>query len=152
MLRVCMDPRSKTARESQLSNMVKAIGTQLSDVTSMIMHGKEYTPASLKALLQEELDAMAKTRQATAARTDAVRRERVLTARNKPVLDAFHDYLVARHGAESVTLKTFSFSPRRKGKKTVEVKAKAAEKAKETRTKLGTLGPKQRKKKAKGTP
>jgi hypothetical protein len=150
MLTVYMDPRSKTARESPLSNMVKAIDTQFSDVKSMMMHGKEYTPAGLKALLQEELDAMAKTRHATAARTDAVNRERALTARNKPVLDAFHDYLVARHGGDSATLKTFSFSPRRKGKRTVAVKAKAAEKAKETRKTLGTLGRKQRKKKARG--
>jgi hypothetical protein len=145
-----VDKRSKTAREARLVTLLKAIDVQLTDVGTMVMHGKKYTPAELKALFQEELDAMANTRRATAARRMAVKAERRLTARNQLVLAAFESYLVAQHGADAPELETFTFKPHRKGKKTVEVKAKAAERAKETRKRLGTLGPKQRKKMIKG--
>ena len=144
-----MDKRSKTARESRLANIVRAIDQRMANVDSMMMHGKKYTPAELRALFQEELDAMASTRRATAARQAAVRDERRITARNKPVLQAFESYLVNQHGAQSQELKLFTFTPRRKGKKSANVKAKAVERSAETRKRLGTLGPKQRKQKIK---
>jgi len=144
-----VDKRSKTAREARLASIVRSIEQRMAKVASMMMHGKTYTPAQLKALLQEELDAMANTRRATAARRAAVIEERRITARNKAVLEAFEAYLVNQHGAESQELTLFTFTPRRKGKKSADTKAKAVERAADTRTRLGTLGPKQRKQKIK---
>jgi hypothetical protein len=144
-----MDKRSKTAREARLGRIVRAIDERMANVDSMMMHGKKYTRAELRSLFQEELAAMANTRRATAARRAAVKEERRITARNKAVLQAFESYLVNQLGAESQELTLFTFTPRRKGKKTSEVKAKAVQKGKTTRQRLGTLGPKQRKRKIK---
>jgi hypothetical protein len=145
-----VDKRSKEARRQTLAQTITGLGKRFQPSQSVMLEGETYLVSDLQALLQEELDAMRGVDEATNLRTFRVRRERELRARNKPILLAIGSLVRVLHGQNLGVLGDFNLEPRKKGKKTIEVKAGAAEKARETRKLRNTMGSRQRKRAPKG--
>jgi hypothetical protein len=82
---------------------------------------------------------------ATAARSDAITRQKQVTARNKPLMVALDNTVRASFGTDHTVLGAFGLDPPKTGAKTAEVKREAAAKAKATREARGTKGAKQKK-------
>jgi hypothetical protein len=140
-----VDKRSRSARKTLLRAYVAGIKKLLGGTPKITIASVEYTPAELSQFFQDELDTITDVEAAEATRKTARLRERRSWKNNRPTHRAFESFIrgaftSAKHLAE------FSLKPDKKPKKTVEVKVKAADKARATREARHTMGSRQKKK------
>jgi hypothetical protein len=140
-----VDKRSKIARRKVLETTIEGLGTRFQPSQTLVLDGQSYLVSQLQQMVRDELDAMAEVSSLTSRRASAVKKERSVRTRNKPVLMALGNLVRNQFGPDLRALAAFALEPRKKGYKSPEVMAKAAEKAKRTRESLGTMGKAQRK-------
>jgi hypothetical protein len=140
-----MDKRSRNARKTLLRAYVAGIKKLLGGMATITVASVKYTPAQLAQFFQDELDTITEVEAAEARRKTARLRERRTWKDHRTTHRAFESFV---RGAftSAKQLAEFSLKPDKKPKKTVEVKAKAAEKAKATREARHTMGSRQKKK------
>jgi hypothetical protein len=128
---------------------VAGIQKLLAKLPTLMLDGTAYTPAALAALYSAWLTKAEESNAAHARWISAVKQRDANEASLLPLDAAFKRFLLAYYGPKSATLVQYGVSAPKVGKKTVDVKAAAAEKAKATRAARGTMGKKQRKAAAK---
>jgi len=140
---------NKATRQNRLRKILSGLGKDFSSVMSITLGGTAYTPATLTALIQGDIDASDASVQAKANLASTVQVERNSHAKVDPVLRLLKAYVIAKFGDTqdaSSTLADFGFTPRKSTKKTVATKSEALAKTKATRALLHTAGPKQKEK------
>jgi len=136
---------SKTTTQSRDLKIIAAVDKYFASATQMASAGKTYTPATLKAAFQSEIDA-----NNAADSTRAVFKQQVVEAKAarssaRELRNALKTYILGNYGASAVTmLEDFGMSPKTKSPPTVDTKAQAKAKAKATREVRHTMGKKQK--------
>jgi hypothetical protein len=127
------------------TKVIEAVDKYLAKVTSLTVAGTSYTPTSLKAVLQTEIDAIkaldsmrAQVKQQVAATGEARVSARVLRK-------GLRQYILGNYGEKALSmLDDFGMAPKAKSTPTVHAKAEAVDKALATREARHTMGKKQR--------
>jgi hypothetical protein len=149
---VANNPNKPTAKDLCMK-AIAGIGKHFAGATSLTLMGASFTPASLKAVFQADIDATNATEAGHTQWRQQVATQKATRANTRAVSKALKSYVVGTFGASAVgVLEDFGFSaPKSPGKKTVAAKAEGLVKAKATRAARHTMGKKQRKT-VKGTP
>jgi hypothetical protein len=138
---------TKATRQNQLRQVLSGFDKHFQNVGSLTLGGAVFTPATLKALIQGDIDASDASVKAKANFSSAVQVERNSHSKVGPVLRFLKAYVIAQFGDTqdaSTTLADFGYTPRKSTKKTVATKSVAVAKTKATRALLHTAGPKQK--------
>jgi len=130
-------PDSKAVHKEQDTKAMNGVDLHLASAGTMIIGGEQFTPATLKAVFQADLDA---TNDTDAANTTL--KLKVLTAkaarqRAAKVRQSLKGFLIGQNGPQAVQiLEDFGFTaPKPLGPKTVQAKATGQAKAQSTRLK-----------------
>jgi hypothetical protein len=130
-------PNNKATHTEQDTKAMAGVDLHLASAGTMIIGGEQFTPATLKAVFQADLDATsnsdaAKTTLKLKVQTAQAARQRTATVRKNLKV-----YLVGQNGPNAVqVLEDFGFTvPKPPGPKTVEAKALGQAKAQSTRLK-----------------
>jgi hypothetical protein len=140
---------SKASRQNRLRQVLSGFDKHFPSVTSITLGSVVYTPQTLTALIQGDIDASDASVKAKADFASTVQAERSSHATVNPVLRFLKAYVVAQFGDTqdaSGTLADFGYTPRKSTRRTVATKSTAVAKTKATRTLLHTAGPKQKEK------
>jgi predicted Fe-Mo cluster-binding NifX family protein len=131
------DTNNKPTRIEQDTKAMNGVDLHLASAGTMTIGGEQFTPATLKAVFQADIDA---TNDTDAAKTTL--KQKVLTAqtarkRAAGVRKNLKVFLVGQNGPAAVqVLEDFGFTvPKAPGPKTVEAKAAGQQKAQVTRQK-----------------
>jgi hypothetical protein len=140
------NPSKPTVKDLD-TKAIQGTDKHFASITSLTLAGAAFTPASLKAVFQADIDA---TNAAEAAHTQwmqLVAAQRATRASTHAVRKALKSYLLGTYGAAAVgILADFGFSaPKTAGKKTVAVKSVGLVKAAATRAARHTMGKTQKK-------
>jgi hypothetical protein len=133
---------SSVPLETAVPAMLSGLGTHFKDTDSLKLGGETVKVKDLKALLEENI-ALTKTVASAEAKVKTTRA--TLKESNKVVRTrraSLHRVLLGQHGEGSAILVDFGFV--KKPKKSVETKAQAVVKSRETRKLLGTKGKRQK--------
>jgi hypothetical protein len=123
---------------------IEGVDKYFATATDLLVGGTTYTPASLKAVLQKEIDVLKAIDAARAAVKQQVAGAVAVRASARTARRALRQYIVGSYGAQAVQmLEDFGMSRRPKAK-TVEVKAQAIAKGQATREARHTMGSKQK--------
>jgi hypothetical protein len=137
---------NRATLQNRCRNAISGVKKDLSSVTTITLEGVDYTPTTLIALLQSDIDLGDATVTARAAWLLAVQKERAKHALIIGVLTALKAYVIQKFGSGAVdTQADFGFSPKKTVVKTVATKAEAATKALATRQARHTMGSEQKK-------
>ncbi len=142
-----MDNNNKAQRQNRLRQIVSGFDKHFQSVGSLTLGGIAYTPATLTALIQGDIDASDASVQAKANFSSVVQVERSSHAKVDLALRFLKAYVIAHFGDgqdAGSTLADFGYTPRKSTKKTVATKSVAVAKTKATRALLHTAGPKQK--------
>jgi hypothetical protein len=125
-------------RKDRDTQAMHGVDTHLGNAGAMSIGGETFTPATLKKVFQDDIDAANET---AAARTNwKLKVQTAATARRRAiaVLAALRAYLIGQNGPEAVQiLEDFGFAtPKAPGPKTAKAKASGAAKATNTRQRL----------------
>ena len=134
---------NKSERQARDRKILAGIRRYLAKKT-VTLNGTPYASRELEALVQGELDALDEIDAAHAKFRAAVTKHALVQADLKPVLAAMKSYVALRFGDTSQAFADFGFTPRRTGRRTVDVKAQAVEKLRATRAAQNTPGPRER--------
>ena len=117
------------------TKIIGAIGTYLGTVTQLTINGTSYTPATLKAVFQAEIDADRATDAAKAMYKQQVTDAETARGNARVTRKALKGYILSTFGPKAVNvLEDFGFSaPKPLGPKTTKAKADAAGKARATK-------------------
>jgi hypothetical protein len=141
-----MDKRSRTARGTQLSALLRGIDKRFKGMRSLVLMGRNLTIDEIAQAFQEELDTMKAIGEAKAKHATAVLAHRNVTKRNRPLHRALEGYIRAAYGETLATLTDFGYGLLKVGRKSPGTKVEAAAKAKATREARHTMGKSQKKK------
>ena len=136
---------SKSTTHDQDLKIIAAVDKYFASATQMAIAGTTYTPATLKAVFQAEIDA-----NNAADSTRAVYRQQIVEARAArgnagDLRQELRTYILGNYGKAAVTmLEDFGMSPKTKSGPTVKTKAEAQVKAVATREARHTMGKKQK--------
>jgi hypothetical protein len=137
---------NRTTLQNRCRNAIAGIKKDLSSVTTITLEGVDYTPATLMALLQSDIDLGDATVTARATWLLAVKKEQAMHVQINGLLAALKAYVIQKYGSGAVALQAdFGFSPKKTVVKTVATKSEAATKAIATRAARHTMGSKQKK-------
>ncbi len=127
----------KQTRKDQDTKAMNGVDLHLASAGTMTIGGEQFTPATLKAVFQADIDATNDTE--AAETTLKLKVQTALTARTRAagVRKNLKVYLVGQNGPDAVqVLGDFGFTvPKAPGPKTVEAKATSQAKAQATRLK-----------------
>jgi len=135
--------QTRTALRERNTKVQQGIDKDLANLASIQLAGEMFTPASLKAVFQDDTAAMDATDAARKTASQAVLDEKAKRTRAALILGSLREYLLGTYGKQAVAiLGDFGITaPKAKAKKTVASKAVAVAKAKATRVARGTKGP-----------
>jgi hypothetical protein len=141
-----------TQRKQMDQTILAAIQKNLSAATSLVLLGTTYTPATLEAVFQDDIDEASAAETARAAWLVATKSANAKAAAVSKVRRALQAYATATYG-DSDDIRTSWGLPQAKAMSpTVATKAAAQEKAAATRKARGTLGKRQKAKITGSTP
>jgi hypothetical protein len=136
---------SETTKRAQASRILDGLARRFKPREKLMIAGTLYTIPQLTAILQGHLAALTELRTMRAALAGKVQEERAIA---KQVSELRADLLLvvqSRFGRNPVTLGDFGFKmPKKPGPKTVEAKARGAERLRATRKARHTMGKRQR--------
>ncbi len=138
---------NKATRQNRLRQVISGFDKHFPGVASVTLGGVVYTPATLTALIQGDINASDASVQAKANLASVVQVERNSHAKVDPVLRFLKANVIAQFGDTldaSSTLADFGYTPRKSPKTTVATKSEALAKTKATRALLHTAGPRQK--------
>jgi hypothetical protein len=136
---------NKTTARALNQKAVQGIDKYFAKVTSLTIGGVAYTPDTLKAVLEAEIDASDVVDAARAQLQQQVAAPRVARAKAYAVRGSLRTYILGAYGAAAVQmLGDFGMPVPKRPIKTVDVKAEAVKKAKATRAARDTMGSKQK--------
>jgi len=138
-----MARRTKLEVTEEITAMLKVFD-DFPDVEDIQFENKKLTRGKMVQTLRSYLAAVQRTRQASIAHRTRVAEERAALAAAHPIVLRIRLFLRTRVGPKSPLLRSYGVQPLREGKKTVDVKLQAIEKARETRKLRKTMGRKQR--------
>ncbi len=126
----------KPTRKEQDTKAMNGVDLHLGTVGTLILGGATFTPATLKAVFQADIDAMDETDAARTALKAKVAAARAVRKRTTGVRKDLKAFLVGQNGAGAVTiLEDFGFDPpKTPGPKKAKTKADAQAKAGATRS------------------
>ncbi len=126
---------------------IQGTDRHLSTLTTLTFLGATYTPASLKAVFQTDIDAINAVEAAHTQWRQEVATQKTTRATTRAVRKALKSYLLGTFGPAAVgILQDFGFTPPKPpGKKTVASKSEALVKAAATREARHTMGKTQKK-------
>jgi hypothetical protein len=115
--------------------IIRALPKYFAPGTTLTIHGTDYTPSSLAALFQQELDDLEALRSARARLKQMVADSLRARRKTRKVREGLRSYVVTVHGPEALkVLGDFGIPvPKKPGPKTAEVKAEAVAKGQATR-------------------
>jgi hypothetical protein len=128
------NPNKKTALALN-QQAIQGIDKYFAHVKTLTIAGTAYSPASLKATLQAEIDAESSVTEGQAQYKQQVVAARVARSKGRATRKLIKAYVLTSFGAENVqTLGNFGIPvPKTPGKRTAKSKAQAADKAAATR-------------------
>jgi hypothetical protein len=138
-----MARRTKPETTTEIIAMLKAFD-DFPDVEDIKFEDKKLPRGKMAQTLRSYVAGVERTRRASIAHRTCVAEERAALAAAHPIVLRIRLFLRTRLGPKSPLLQTYGVQPLRPGKKTVEVKLQAIEKARETRKLRKTMGRKQR--------
>ena len=140
-----MKPNKNTALATD-QKAIQGVDKHFAKIKSLVLAGVSYTPASLKALFQAEIDACNALDQSRAQMKEQVATTRTARANASAGRKNLKAYVLGNYGANAVqVLEDFGLSvPKASGPKTVEAKAGAILQAKATRKARNTMGKRQK--------
>jgi len=106
--------------------------------TTWVSQGQPYTTAQIDALLDKRIAANKESDQKYADWLGSCAAAKLLMEQTSPVIHSVEQRIRAEVGSDPAGLATFGLKPLRKGKRTAQSKAQAAEKAVATRKRNGT--------------
>ncbi|HEX8796544.1 MAG TPA: hypothetical protein VF765_36590 [Polyangiaceae bacterium] len=112
---------------------------------SFRVNKQQVTPQIVVTTLQGRITTGKAVIEAETAHTAAVQADKDERAQTKPVIDGFKRIVIGMFANEPGVLKDMGLSAPRPAEKSAATKAKAAEKAQQTRKAVGTKGTKQKK-------
>ena len=136
---------AKSTTKDLDQKIIAAVDKYFASATQMAIAGKQFTPATLKAVFQAEIDA-----NSAADSTRAVYKQQIVEAKAargnaSGLRQELRTYILGNYGAAAVTmLEDFGMSPKTKSTPTAETKAEAVVKAAATRKARHTMGKKQK--------
>jgi hypothetical protein len=140
---------SNTNRPSVVARdqkFIAGITKRLSNVQSLAIAGKQFTPAEIIQLLQLQIDLNGKIDPAKAAYTDAMAAYKNQSKLVTPVLAGFRAQIRNLFGNVAEVLADFGMAPNKpRTKPTLDARQEAVAKNKATRTARGTKGSKAKK-------
>ena len=139
-------PNKNTALALNQS-VIEGVDKHFAKVKTLTLAGASYTPTTLKALLQAEIDGIKSIDVGRAQVKEQVATHRETQAKAYEARAALRAYILGTAGAKAVgMLQDFGMSaPKPKGRKTVAVKAEAITKSLATREARHTMGKNQKK-------
>jgi hypothetical protein len=140
------NPNKPTAKDLD-AKAIQGTDKHLSSGTSLTLVGSAFTPASLKAVFQADIDAVNAADAARAHWRQEVAVQRTTRTNTRAVRKALKSYLLGTFGPAAVgVLGDFGFTPpKAPGKKTVAAKSQGLVKAAATRAARHTMGTRQKK-------
>ncbi len=123
----------KIAAEVSYQTLVNGLGTVLANVASFELPGGTFTRTQLIGQFQERIAAAEATKASNTTWRENVAAERELAAVTDPLREQVRQAAIARLGKSSPKLKQLGFTPAKKRKLPVAMKAQAQTKAKNTR-------------------
>ncbi len=138
-------PNKNTAQALD-KKAIQGVDKYLAKVKIVTVAGANYTPDELKAVLQDEIDAIEALDEVQAQMQQQVADTRAAKAKASVTRAGLRAHILGNYGAVAVQmLVDFGMSvPKAKGKKTAQVKADAVTKALATREARHTMGKKQK--------
>ncbi len=106
--------------------------------TTWIVQGQPYTTAQLDALLDKRVAANKESDQKHADWLGSCAAAKLVMQQTSPVIRSVEQRIRAEVGSDPAALAVFGLKPLKKGKRTAQSKAQAAEKAVATRKRTGT--------------
>jgi hypothetical protein len=131
------DTNNKPTRIDQDTKAMNGVDLHLASAGTMTIGGEQFTPATLKAVFQADIDATHDSDAAATTLKLKVQKAQAARQRATGVRQNLKVFLVGQNGPEAVqVLEDFGFAvPKPLGPKTVEAKATAQAKAQATRLK-----------------
>ena len=138
------NPSQTTAQALDLK-IQAAVDKYFANATQMVIAGTTYTPTTLKAGFQAEIDADKAADSAKAVAKQQVANAKVARTNAGALRKSLRTYILGNYGANAVTmLEDFGMAPKAKSPATAATKAQAQVKAKATRKARNTMGKKQK--------
>ena len=133
---------NKTTAQVLDQKAIEGIDKYFAKTKSLVINGTTYTPASLKGVLQAEVDASAAVDSTRAQLHEQVASHRTAKAAAFALRKALRDYITMQYGKAALQmLGDFGMTPKKpSGTKSAQVKADAVAKAKATRKARDTTG------------
>jgi len=136
---------SKSTTQARDQKIIAAVDKYFANAAQMAIAGKTFTPATLKAAFQSEIDA-----NNTADSTRAVYKQQIAEAKavrrdTRALRESLRTYILGNYGPAAVTmLEDFGMSPKTRSAPTTETMAEAVKKARATREARHTMGRKEK--------
>jgi hypothetical protein len=125
---------SKTTALEQNQKAIEGVDKYLAHTKTLVVAGTSYTPASLKAVLQAEIDGNKSVDSDRAQYKQQVVAARQARAKGRAVRKGLKGYLLTNFGSDAVqTFEDFGFTPPKTPVRTAKSKAQAVDKAVATR-------------------
>jgi hypothetical protein len=140
-----MGGEAKTTKRERNRQAIRGLAKHAAALAGQRLAGQPLDVAILAKTLQKHVDAMDEADRLESARRDVVAQERRLEVVVRKALHDLRSLVTTLLGSSDAVLGDFGFAPHGKpGPKTAAVKAEAVRKSKETRTRRGTTGKRQR--------
>jgi hypothetical protein len=127
---------NKTTAQALNQKAIEGVDTYFANVKTLTLAGTTYTPTTLKAVLQDEIDGDKAADQIQAQYRQQVVAARLARAKARAARKGLKAYVLGTYGADAVqVLQNLGIPvPKPLGQKTAKSKAQAADKAEATRT------------------
>jgi hypothetical protein len=132
--------QNKPTRKDLDQKVMDGVDAHLANAGTLTINGEQFTPATLKAVFQSDIDAMAKTDATRAQLKAEVQVAAAARTRATVVSKALKAFLIGQYGLGAVQLlEDFGFAaPKAPGPKTTKQKAEATAKSVATRARVRT--------------
>jgi len=131
---------NKPTRKDLDQKVMDGVDAHLASIGTLTVNGEQFTPATLKAVFQADIDAMGKTDAARSALKAEVQVAAAARTRAATVRKALKAFLIGQFGPGAVQLlEDFGFAaPKPSGPKTAKQKAAATAKSVATKARVRT--------------
>ncbi len=126
---------NKPTRRDRDRKVMTGVDAHLASTATLTLNGEQFTPATLKAVFQADIDAMDETDAERATLKTKVQTAKAARTRAEAVRKSLKAFLIGQNGPGAVqVLEDFGFAaPRAPGPKTAKQKASATAKATATK-------------------
>jgi hypothetical protein len=134
--------KNRPTIQARDAKIIAGIQKRLQNVPSIVLDGVSYTPTTLAAFFQSQIDSANAVSTAKSSWLTAVQSDRVLAAKVRSALIAFQTIVRSMFANAPDALADFGFTPRKTATSTLLTKVVAAEKRQSTREARHTVGAK----------